>query len=808
MKRRSSPVRGALVLFASLGALVVLLVVLGTRVTGLPPLGTLLDPVDGLYRLARYTDPKGASALRLQVLEAPVEVVRDERGVPHIYASSDADAVRAFGYVTAQDRLFQMDFIPRVAAGRLSEAVGEEGLETDRYLRATGMDWGARRNLAAIEAEGGIEWDLLTWYAEGVNAYIDALGEADLPLEFRLLGYKPDPWTPLQTLRMLQYMSYDLSFDEREPQLSQLRAGMDSVSFNRLFPEHSTLVVPIIPTPGGGAGGRREVEPYPAEGGVQAERDGLTEGFIPGKGSNNWAVAGARSATGMPILAGDMHLSLTLPAIWYEVHLVTPTMNTYGVTVPGAPLPVEAFNDHLGWAFTNTGADQLDHYRLEVNSGGTAYRFNDLWHDFVLVPDTLRVLRGDAVVDTLRYTHMGPVTEVAGVPVALRWTAHMRSRTLRALWGMNHATTYEAFENALRFWDTPMQNVLYAGRDGRIAMRSTGHLPVRANSTGTGLLDGTLPDNRWIGRVPFEALPHAVSPEQDFLTSTNQDPAGAQYPYYLGRDWRSNVRSLRIDSLLRGKTAHTVDDLKTYQSDVRAMQQVLYKPLLDTLTGLAPAAEAVRDLLVSWDGVTGVDRPEPLALYHFMDRLGALTWDEPVFRARRPSVAPMFLLFRDAPQSVWFDRKSTAEIEQGGDMLRQALAQAADTLAARYGNDRAGWRWGDHHKVVFRHLTRSEALKPLWRGPVEFPGFAETLSPASGFEATHSASWRMVVDFSQTPPQGWGVYPGGQSGNPFSHFYDLHLPAYVAFEHYALFRPATAGAIPAARVLSTLRLTP
>lgn len=804
--RPASRLRPLLTLVGALLLLGLLLVVLGTRVTGLPPLGSLLDPADGFYRLARTAQHQD-QVTRIPGLTGTVEIVRDERGVPHVFAEHDADAVRALGYLSAQDRLFQMDFIARVAAGRLSEAVGGGSLDTDRYLRSTGMDWGARRNWAAIEAEGGIERDVLLWYAEGVNAYLDGLYAADYPLEMRLLGYAPERWTPLHTLRVLQYMSFDLSFDANEPTLSAVRARMDTLSFDKLFAEHSALVVPIIPS-GGTAEQEngRNIAPVEASS-VQGTAWGGAEGFIPGKGSNNWAVTGSRSATGMPILAGDMHLSLTLPAIWYEAHVVTPEMNTYGVLVPGAPLPVEAYNDHVGWAFTNTGSDQIDHYRLDVNPERTAYRFDGLWHDFVLVSDTLRVLRGEMVVATLRYTHFGPVMERDGAFIALRWTAHDRSRTMRALWGMNRSTDYEAFEAALRYWDTPMQNILYADRDGVIAIRSTGHLPVRASRSGAGLLDGTTSANAWTGRVPFEALPHAIQPAQQFLTSTNQDPADASYPYYLGRDWTSTLRSLRIDTLLRGKAQHTVADIRAYQADVRAMQHVLLQPLLDTLSGLTADAETVRQRLAAWDGETGVEGAEPLALHFLFDRLKALVWDEPAFVQRKPATGPLLLLLRDEPTSPWLDRPATRERETAPDILRLALTQTADTLRARFGDWTAA-RWGDHHRVVFRHITQNEALAPLWRGPVPYPGFAETLSPASGLRTTHSASWRVVVDFSASPPQGYGVYPGGQSGNPFSPLYDAHLDTYLAFEQYTLFKPDRLEAIPPERVQSRLTLRP
>ncbi len=806
MPRRPLSRQGAALRFG-LGAalLAVLLVVLGTRATGLPPLGALLDPAGGVYALARASPP-ASERLALAGLDGEVEVVRDRRGVPHIFATTDADAVRALGFVTAQDRLFQMDFIARVAAGRLSEAVGASALDTDRFLRRTGMEWGARRNWNAIEKEGGIERDVLGWYAEGVNAFIAQMRPADVPVEMRLLGYAPERWTPLHTLRILQYMAFDLSFDRNEPRLSALRAGLDSLDFERLFPVHSPLVVPIVPTPGGGASLPATVEPYP-DASLFEGSSGPAEGFIPGKGSNNWAVWGARSATGMPLLAGDMHLSLTLPAIWYEAHLATPGFNTYGVTVPGAPLPVEAYNDYIGWTFTNTGADQIDHYRLTVNRENTAYLFDGLWHDFEMVPDTLGVLRGAAVVDTLRYTHLGPVMDVDGQPVALRWTAHGRSRTMRALWNMHHATNLAEFEKATRDWDTPMQNILYAGRDGHIAIRSTGHLPVRAQGTGSGLLDGTTSRNAWTGRVPFDQLPHAVDPERGWLSSTNQDPADASYPYYLGRDWYSNLRSLRIARLLDARPQHSADDLKRYQADVHVMQFELMKPLLDTLTALAPRADSLRALLVAWDGEAVRDAAAPLAFYVFHETLRRRVWDEPVFARRRPAFVPLYLLLRDTPGSPLLDRPDTPIREDAALLLRGVLAEAADSLRARFGPP-ASWRWGAVHGAVFEHLTQSDALAAFSRGPFPYPGFAETLSPAADLETTHSASWRVVVDFSAQPPQGWGVYPGGQSGNPFSPHYDDFIGTYLDFRHYPLFKPAGAASIPADSVESRLLLSP
>lgn len=409
----------------TLSLFVVVLAVAAGAVYGLregvgpvPALGVLLDPADGLYRTARQTSASpGPTTVSMPALTDAVTIIRDARGVPHIFAQSDRDAVAALGYVTAQDRLFQMDFIPRAASGRLAEAFGPAAVRQDRFLRQTGMDWGARKNLERIRAEQGIEWDLVQWYTAGVNAYIDQLSPEELPFEFRLLGYAPDRYTPLQVLRVQQFMTYDLTYGSDDPRYTLLEERLATEDYNTLYPRHASLYVPIVPpeaeqtVTGRRGDGRWDAEAAPRammtsamaaaapvlaamEAQRMAFRGTAWEGYRSGKGSNNWAVGGERSTTGAPILAGDMHLSLNLPAIWYEAHLVTPTMNSYGVTIPGAPLLVEAYNDHVGWAFTNTGADQIDHLALEVDAARVRYRYEGAWRPLERVPDTIRVKGG------------------------------------------------------------------------------------------------------------------------------------------------------------------------------------------------------------------------------------------------------------------------------------------------------------------------------------------------------------------------------------------------------------------------------
>lgn len=844
-----APVR--LVLWASFAALAPVL--LGTRLTGMPPLGTLLDPKDGLYRTARLADAKPPERFEISGLEEPVHIEWDDRGVPHVFARTDLDAMRAVGFVTARDRLFQLDFLPRAASGRLAAALGPAAIPADRFLRRTGMDWGARKNLRRIVEEDGPELATLEAYAEGVNAFISRLDERDLPFEFRLLGYRPDPWTPMQTLRLLQYMNYDLTYATDQPSYDWLQDQLSKEDFDLLYPRHATPYVPVIPEDGrvtttpsvGRARDARlneRVTPVRPEerarddvatveshavfrppslaGGLASS---LLEGFMVGKGSNNWAVGSDRSSTGRPILAGDMHLAVTLPSIWYEVHVVTPTMNSYGVTIPGAPLPVEAFNDHLAWAYTNTGADQIDHYRIELDGSGTRFRFGEAWSDVELVTDTIFVRGDDRVLDTLRYAHWGPIMSHRDEHYVLRWTAHEPSRTLLALTAMNGAQNRDDFEHGLRHWDSPMQNILYADVDGTISIRSTGRLPVRRGGDGAGLLDGSTSDSEWIGRVPFDELPYALNPQQGFLTSTNQQPTDSSFAYYVGHDWGDQYRSIRIDTLLRSRSRHTSEHLAAYQSDVHAVQYDLFFPLLDTLSGVTGRADSLRRMLRSWDGTMTVDRLEPFVLDVLLQELERLTWDEPVFkslpledgdRSGRPLIVPrpkqsrLYVLLRDHPEAKWLDVLDTDEREGAAGLLRAALDAAAERISHEFGWKSEDWRWGNHRKIQFNHLIDSPALRSLGRGPMEYPGYRETLSPAGGRITTHSASWRVVVDFADGRPRGRGVYPGGQSGNPFARRYDLHVPTYLAFEYYDLLKPDSAGDLEESRVVSRTLIRP
>ena len=796
--------------------LVLVLIVWGLHVRpgGLAPVGNLFDPLRGLYANARLTDQMEHEAFNLVGLDSVVTIERDERGVPHIFAASQRDAIQALGYVVAQDRLFQMDFISKLAAGRLSEIFGPASIETDRYLRSIGMDWAAKRNANRIEAEASTELDVVTWFGLGANAVIDNLSYAELPFEFKLFGYRPDRYSALHAARLIQYFNFDLSFNSDEAEYGELLDRLGRAEYDRLYPRHSTRYHPIIPDFGLASGIEREARDPLAYASArhllqnvsqQLRKHGF-EGFVHGKGSNNWAVGGARSTTGKPLLAGDIHLSLSLPSIWYEAHLATDSLNVYGVLAPGTPLLVQALNDHVAWTFTNSGLDGIDHYVLELEEAGRHYNFDGQWRPLIRQLDTLHIKGSPPVIDTLLYTHLGPVLFDSSAAIALRWVAHEENTTLRALWELQTAQNAVAVDSALRHWHSPAQNVLFSDVHGQIGLRVAGVIPIRRHGHGVGLMDGTTSATDWIGVVDFEDVPHVMQPDRGYLTSTNQQPTRPDYPHYVGHDWPAAFRSLRIDSLLNEKQLHSLDDFRQYQSDVKVVQHAMLLPLIAPVEALSEEASVLKAELLAWDGRATLDSQGALVLFEFLRVLKALTWDETAFEGmlQPTDMILLDLLYED--DAIWLDVQTTSNVENTESLLRLALEETAHVMRAHYGMDPAGWRWGEHHQLWIRHMTQTPALSALWRRQIPYPGFDETLAPGDNLVVTHSASWRVIVDFSTTPPSGQGMYAGGQQGNPLSQWYDAHLDDYVAYRYNELHRPRQPGEL--SQISSTLILAP
>ena len=834
--------RAALRAGLALVVLASLYVGLTARWGSLPPLERFVDPAHGLWYTARTAPaPHGTHTLALAALDDSVTVLRDERGVPHIYAESDRDATIAMGYVVAQDRLFQMDFTSRVAQGRLSELLGPDLADSDRFLRATGMEWGAQQNIERIREEQGIEWDALRWFSAGANAYIDGLAPHEWPLPYRVLDAPPASRAPIDGLRLLQYMTYDLTYRSDAPVYDVLHERLSPGEYDTLYPPHppgqyatmypdqeaeathhntafapKSASTPVTVDSTTRRHARAVLQAHRAA--HQSLRDGPLEGYRFGKGSNNWAIAPERSETGGALLANDMHLGLSLPAIWYEVHLHTPTTDVSGLTIPGAPVVVQGINDHVGWGLTNAGADVVDHYAVTLSDDRTQYRHNDRWRDLEIQVDTLYMQGNAPVLDTLRISHWGPLLPDAPetVPdsqaVALQWVAHHPNTTLRALWDMNRAASVEEIDAALTDWTAPMQNIAMADADGSIGMRMAGRLPIRAAESSAGLLPGNTDAHAWTGWVPHDEMPHVINPERGVVGSSNQVPVEPSYPYYVGHNWGDGYRSVRLDTLLRQTAAHRLSDMKAYQADVYVQEHATFAPFIDAVPPevLTERGQQVRRWLLDWDGHATADRPEPLIMHTWLRTLRTLVWDEETFDdVPHPKDAVLIEQLQEAPASPWFDLVDTAPTETGPDVLRDALDATADTLSARHGWDPEVWTWGEHHQLEIDFLLPAGPFGALGRGPYPFPGFTSTLLQAPGLTVTHTVSQRAVVDFSGARPEAHVVYPGGQREHPFDpEHYDLFIDPYLDDAYYVQARPKQPSEIEANRITNRLELHP
>ncbi len=773
-----------------------LIVVLDRPLGGKAAPGRLLDPFRGVWASAGPSRPlAGEEHVDLPGLSAPVTVRYDHDGVPHVFAATMADAAMAQGYVVARDRFWQMEFQTHVAAGRLAEILGPD-LETpgdgkvlrfDRTQRRVGLGYAAERALEAMRADPAV-WSLVEAYARGVNAWREGLRPADHPLEYKLLGYAPEPWTPLKTALLVKLMGQDLSSREYDLEHTNLLRRLGAADFRTLFPRRAEHRAPIVPpgtpfpfalvaldTPSGG--------PLPLFGTDVPEGEAFAlpgEDWLPtrppaGYGSNNWAVHGDHTASGVPLLANDPHLALRLPSIWYQVQLHAGEDNVRGVCLPGAPGVVIGFNEHVAWGVTNAGRDVVDWYRIEFRDASReTYRHDGAWKPVTRRVERLRVRGGEDLLDTVVYTHHGPVVydRSFGPPagqdgrlgLAMRWELHEPSNEMATFLAFNRARNLDEYRAALPHFQCPGQNFLFASREGDVAITQQGRFPARWPGQGRFLLDGSRADHDWQAYIPMAHNAQSVNPERGFVGSANQYPADHTYPYdQLGEfeEYRNRRYVERLTALIAEKPGGlTPQDMMDLQLDNVA---VYARDLLSALVVAVPEAGPV---LGDWDAAYDADSRAASRFQAWLDTVQALTWDE--FDGwdqahRRPELHVFIGLALADPGNRWFDRAATPETEDF-----RALARSA--WAATEGEERPWW---EARGTAVRHLL---SLPALSRNEVPAGGGAHILNATS---AEWGPSWRMVVELSD-PPRAWGIYPGGQSGHPADAHYDDLIDDWVA----------------------------
>ncbi|PPL02120.1 penicillin acylase family protein [Parapedobacter indicus] len=762
----------------------------------IPPLGKLFNPFVGFLQNAEQGSGIRDGEIVLAGLRGAVTVWYDDNAVPHIFAQNDDDLYFAQGYVIAKDRLWQMEFYSLVAAGRLTEVVGPGALEYDRYNRRIGMARTAA-NITEKLKNDTVANRILTAYAAGVNAYIDQLAARDLPVEYKLLNYKPERWSPYKSILMLMNMRHTLSGGSYDYRLTNVLTEYGPDVMADLFPDYPAIESPIVPQGTPWAFSPLAVPAAPNV--VAAPPDTTLLAFHvpeprPEVGSNNWAVGGRKSATGLPILANDPHLQLTLPSIWYQMQLSSPNENVYGVALPGTPAIIIGFNKDVAWGVTNTGSDVMDFYRIRFRDA----TLRTYWHDGQWKPttryiETYRMKDGSKVLDTLYYTHQGPIVYhekrstnySSNIPVgyAMRWIANETDGAdLLTFHYLNRATDYEDYREALTYFTAPAQNFVFSSNGGDIAIVSNGKLPLKWKEQGKYLLDGTLGAHDWQGWIPREQNPGVKNPPRGFVSSANQFPADTTYPYYL--DWRfaHSSRAIRINERLDAMMHATADSLRVLQNDNYNVDARRILPRLLTSLALNDSIRQSAEYaaLARWNYRNDADAVGASIFENWLDDLLRGIWGDEFPAEKRllyPSLDRTFELINNEPGAKWFDRVDTPDtIETIDDIVHGSFKTAMAKLRERFGELSARtWAWANVKQTRIAHLVPN--FTSFGRKNILNGGGSGVVNATS---RTHGPSWRMVVQLDTDWPVAYGLYPGGQSGNPGSKYYDNMIDRWAA----------------------------
>ena len=781
--------------------------------------------------------PQTTGTIDVPGLSHPVTVVRDAHGIPQLYGDSVEDLMRAEGYVHAQERFYEMDVRRHLTAGRLSELFGRSALDTDEFVRTLGWREVAEKELALLTPRTRAAFEA---YAAGVNAYLDQHSPAEISVEYSVLGaggldYRPEPWTPADSVAWLKAMAWDLRGNIAEEIQRLLAASMNPpAQVAELDPPYDeTRAAPIVsqgavvdgvfdqdatggtrlprrPAPVGAAAVRRL-----AQVGGMLDRLPPMIGKGDGIGSNSWVVDGAHTTTGAPLLANDPHLGVSLPGPWMQVGLHCRTVSSEcpldvaGFSFSGLPGVVIGHNADIAWGFTNLGPDVSDLYLEKVQ--GDEVRYDGRMRPLRVRTETIEVRDGADVTLTVRSTRHGPlISDVAddyadigniadpdhgppgGYAVALAWTALRPSRTADAILALDTATDWSSFRQAVADFAVPGQNIVYADRAGHIGYQATGRVPIR-KSGNDGYLpaEGWRPDDDWTGDyVPFQGLPSVLDPDEGFVVTANQEVIGGDYPYHLTDDWDHGYRSARIRTLLQddldgGGRVSPADMAAAQLDDRNPFAQVLVPHLLSLRLPRGYYADG-QALLRRWDLHQGADSAAAAYFNVVWRYVLALTFDDDLPEGARPSGGERWyavvenLLTR--PDDAFWDDRDTGEVETRDDVLTRAMLAARDAMTRRQSRLADGWTWGHLHRLDLQNQTLgTSGVGPverlLNRGGWEVGGGTGAVDATAwnadqGYRVTNAPSMRMVVDLADLDRSRW-INLTGVSGHAFnSHYTD------------------------------------
>lgn len=745
------------------------------------------DTPESLRKKASAVLAQLEGEIRVPGLKEPVEVLRDRWGIPHIYAKNVEDLFFAQGFVAAQDRLFQIDLWRRMGVGETAEVVGKSGLEADRFAR-----------LLKYRGDLDAEWAsyapdarrITTAFTRGINAWIDHIGDR-LPIEFQVLGYRPKKWQPEDCLGRMSGIVMTRNF-RFEIDRAQLVAAVGVEKARRIAPTDPPRA--FAPAPG-----------LDLEGITGALLKGYNAAVkspvfkLGGDGSNNWTVDGTRSVSGKPLLASDPHRTIALPSLRYLAHLNAPGWNVIGSGEPGLPGIAIGHNEHVAWGFTIVGTDQSDLYVEETNpDDATEYRVGSRWEKMTILREKVLVRGQEKPTELqLRFTRHGPVigTDAKRHRVfVLKWAgSEPGGAAYLASLSLDRAKSGREFVAALKRWNLPSENMVYADVEGNIGWVAAALTPVRKGWDGLLPVPGAKGAHEWQGFLPLDELPQAHNPPDHYVATANHNILPPGFKAKIGYEWTPPYRFRRIKEQLEGQKKFTLADFQRIQHDVTTLPGRTLAHLVKEVDKEDPELRPYAELLAGWDGVLSTD-----------SRAGAVygVWLQELldgfYRAHVPAAlmefttsrfgVPVMLAALERPDAFWFGDNP----REGRDrLLRTTFRKAVNRLRRLLPGDEKEWSWGRLHTTTFHHpldMLGPAYAKAFDLGPVPHGGDAHTPNAASHdrkFAHTSGASYRHVLDLADWD-RGLATSAPGQSGQPGSPHYDDLLQLWQKGEYFPL----------------------
>ncbi|EPR74287.1 putative penicillin acylase [Winogradskyella psychrotolerans RS-3] len=762
---------------------------LNTKFGSIPPIGKFLNPYTGVWQ--NETDESITGEISIPDLKDKVTVHYDAELIPHVFAQNDLDLYRAQGYITAKHRLWQMEFQTFAASGRLSEIIGDAALNYDRQERRRGMGYGAEQTLNKM-ADDDTTSAMVQAYADGVNSYINQLEPKDLPVEYKLLDYKPEAWTPKKTALLLMYMTKMLAGGDDDMENTNALRLFGKERFDLLFPDFFDITDPIISKDTDWSFIDVPQTPTPNSTPVLDSISETIDKPNPDNGSNNWAVSGKKSTTGNAILANDPHLGLNLPSIWFVMQLSTPDHNAFGATLPGALAVISGFNQHIAWGETNATRDVIDWYKIEFNANRTQYKFDNQWKDVSVRVEEIKIKGKETYKDSVLYTHHGPVVydknfksdqELAGY--AMQWTGHIPGNGQKTFTELNKAKNYDDYTEALKNWIAPAQNFVFASTEGDIALWIQGLLPNKWEGQGKFIMDGSKSENDWQGFIPQEFNAHTKNPERGFVSSANQHPVDETYPYYVFNDGYETYRNRVINDFFNSKDKFSVQDFKDLHNNnynLKAAEIVPYMLEHMDNSSLTEEEKAIYDEIKTWQFNNDINEVGPSIFRQWYGKLYDMVWDEfdvEDTALEQPFAYQTIYLLKNKGDDAFMDIVDTPETETAKDLFLLAFKAAAARLI-EIKAEKGDYTWLTYKATHASHLLQGLPAFSVFDIPI---GGDRSIVNATSED--HGPSWRMIVEMT-SPPTAFGIYPGGQSGNPGSKYYDNFIDDWAAGKYHSL----------------------